>query len=327
MSPLSTEAPMPEAHSPCPICPLPDWGVLKISGEDAARFLQGQATCDVLALTPGAMGCGAFCTPKGRVLANFRIARGREAIYLFLARELVEPLQKRLQLYVLRAKVQLENLNGHTSLHALPGFDNAEALGAMGITPTDLAADWNELPDLGVLKLERGAVTDYWLMTPADAGDKPSLAHATLPADAWRLRDIEAGFPLIRAATQEEFLPQMLNLDCLGGTSFTKGCYTGQEIVTRTHFLGQIKRRMFRLTCPGTMELHPGTAVVEVEGDTSKTAGQIVNACRNETGDYECLAVLSLEYADSPHLHADSAEGPRLSRLPLPYSLEATGGA
>jgi len=196
----------------------------------------------------------------------------------------------------------------------------------MGITPTDLATDWNELPDLGVLKLERGAVTDYWLMTPADAGDKPWLAHVTLPADTWRLRDIEAGFPLIRAATQEEFLPQMLNLDCLGGTSFTKGCYTGQEIVTRTHFLGQIKRRMFRLNCPGNVELHPGAAVVEVEGDTSKTAGQIVNACRNETGDYECLAVLSLEYADSPNLQAGSAEGPRLSRLPLPYPFEATGG-
>ena len=326
MSPLSTEAHMPEAHSPCPICPLPDWGVLKVSGEDAAKFLQGQATGDVLALAPGALGCGAFCTPKGRVLANFRMARGREAYYLFLARELVEPLQKRLQLYVLRAKVKLENLTGHASLHALPGPDNGEALCAMGITPADLPTVWNELPDLGVLKLGRGAITDYWLMTLADAGEKPWLADATRPADAWRLRDIEAGFPLIRAATQEEFLPQMLNLDCLGGTSFTKGCYTGQEIVTRTHFLGQIKRRMFRLTCAGNLELSPGAAVVEVEGDTCKTAGQIVNACRNETGDYECLAVLSLEYADSPNLHAGSAEGPRFSRRPLPYPLEATGG-
>ena len=309
-----------------PVCPLPDWGVLKVSGEDAAQLLQGQATCDVLALAPGAVGCGAFCTPKGRVLANFRMARGREAFYLFLARELVEPLQKRLQLYVLRARVKLENLTGHTSFHALPGPDNAEALGAMGITPADLPTAWNELPNLGVLKLERGTVTDYWLMTPSDAGEKPWLADATLAADTWRLHDIEAGFPLIRAATQEEFLPQMLNLDCLGGTCFTKGCYTGQEIVTRTHFLGQIKRRMFRLTCAAGIELTPGMAVIDTGGDSPKNAGQIVNACSNyETGAYECLAVLGLEHAESPNLHAGSAEGPRLSRLPLPYTVEAGG--
>ena len=184
MSQLPADIPMPNSIQSSALCPLPDWGVLKVSGEDAARLLQGQATCDVLALVPGAVGCGAFCTPKGRVLANFRMARGWEAFYLFLARELVEPLQKRLQLYVLRAKVQLENLTGLASLHALPGPDNAETLVAMGFTPSNLSADWNELPNLGVLKLERGAVTDYWLMTPADAGEKPWLAHATLPADA-----------------------------------------------------------------------------------------------------------------------------------------------
>jgi folate-binding protein YgfZ len=322
MSQLPADIPMPNSIQSSALCPLPDWGVLKVSGEDAARFLQGQATCDVLALVPGAVGCGAFCTPKGRVLANFRMARGWEAFYLFLARELVEPLQKRLQLYVLRAKVQLENLTGLASLHALPGPDNAETLVAMGFTPSNLSADWNELPNLGVLKLERGAVTDYWLMTPADAGEKPWLAHATLPADAWRLRDIAAGFPLILPATREEFLPQMLNLDRMGGTSYTKGCYTGQEIVTRTHFLGHIKRRMFRMRCAGGIDLEPGAAVVETSGAEPRTAGRIVSACRNAEGRWECLAVLGLEFAASGHRHAASAEGPRLSGLPLPYPLE-----
>lgn len=305
------------------ICPLPDWGVLKASGEDAAKFLQGQATCDMLALTPGAAGCGAFCTPQGRVLASFRIARGREAFYLFLARDLVEPLRQRLRLYVLRAKVNLESLNGQAALLAVMGPDSGNILGGLGIAATDLPTAWSEFPGQGVLKLDNGSATDYWLLLEAGEwsarwGEHPAAAHP----DAWRLRDIAAGFPLILPATREEFLPQMLNLDRMGGTSYTKGCYTGQEIVTRTHFLGHIKRRMFRMRCAGGIDLEPGAAVVETSGAEPRTAGRIVNSCRNAEGRWECLAVLGLEFAASGHRHAVSAEGPRLSGLPLPYSLE-----
>jgi tRNA-modifying protein YgfZ len=269
---------------------LPDWGALRVSGEDAGAFLQGQATTDVLALKPGQTGCGAFCNPKGRVIANFRIGRQEQGFVLFVSADLIEPLSRRLQMYVLRSRVKLENLAG---LSAVAGaFETSDALEDSG--------EWTES---WALKDDSGRRIG---LLPLDGSTH--LENESPPA-AWELADIATGFARITSATREEFLPQMLNLDWLGGIGLEKGCYTGQEIVARTHYLGQLKRRLFRFSLAGETAPMPGTALAT--GD-NPVAGQIVNARADGNGHIHGLAVLALEAAESHTLLLGDAQGPRI---------------
>ncbi len=288
MIPTSTTAPARGGFSE-----LVDWGVLKVSGDDAGHFLQGQATTDVLALASGTLGCGALCTPKGRVLANFRIARADDGYRLLLAAELAEPLRERLQRYVLRARVTLENLTGPARVWGFFG----------GNTSLPAGLGW---------PLSDGSDRHLAIL----AADQ-SPPGEPLPADAWRLADIEAGFARILPATGEEFLPQMLNLDRMGGIGFSKGCYTGQEIVTRTHYLGQLKRRLFRFRVEGGECPPPGAPILDTSGDEPRSAGQVVNACPAPAGGSIGLAVIALEFAGQPGLRLADAEGAPVRLEPL----------
>jgi len=326
----STNPPVPETSAGLPYvvdspsaCRLSDWGLLRVSGEDASGFLQGQATCDINALQDAGLGSGSFCTPKGRVIASFRIAKSENAFYLLLAKELVPVIHKRLKLYVLRSRVILENLSDQYLLLGAIGPGIEMALEKTGQQlPKAPGLSWSGDREFGVMKISEDPARHLLLIAAhRESAQDPFSQLQTLQPDAWKSSEIEAGFPWVTAATSEEFLPQMLNLDCLDGIGFKKGCYTGQEIVTRTHFLGQLKRRMFRLSCSSDYPVEAGALVcAEVEGE-SKTAGQIVNTCRNKEGNIECLAVLSLELADNPNLRVTDLQGPRLQRLPLPYSL------
>lgn len=329
MTPTNPQIPEPSSGLPHVVdtpsaCRLSDWGLLCVSGEDAATFLQGQATCDINALEDGGLGSGAFCTPKGRVIASFRIAKLGHAFYLLLANELVPVIHKRLQLYVMRSRVILENLSDQYLLIGAMGPGIETALDDAGEKlPEGPGLMWSQDMGCGVMKISENSARYLLLLAANREGAQESISQLpSFHADAWKREEIAAGFPWVTAATSEEFLPQMLNLDCLNGIGFKKGCYTGQEIVTRTHFLGQLKRRMFRLYCKSDSPVEAGAVVyAEFEGE-SKTAGQIVNACRNKEGDIECLAVLSLELADSPTLRVtDPQQGPLLQKLPLPYSL------
>ena len=304
-------------------CWLEGWGLLRISGADAANFLQGQCTADIQALAHGSLGCGAFCTPKGRVFANVRLARWENDFYLMLPRELVAPLQKRLQLYVLRAKVTMEDLSGDQSMLGVLGLNAGDALRNAGFeipAKGRFAAPGDDGP--AVLSLPDDP-TRFILLFVDHRNTAPKLtqALALVHSETWQLREIAAGFPWVTLATSEEFLPQMINLDRLDGVGFNKGCYTGQEIVTRTHYLGQLKRRMFRLQGQANLCPTPGAVVYDVNGTEPKSVGHIVNACQVESERFECLAVLALELVNSPSLKVGDPDGPPLEKLPLPYSL------
>ena len=303
-------------------CWLADWGLLRISGADAANFLQGQCTADIQALAHGSLGCGAFCTPKGRVFANVRLARWENDFYLMLPRELVAPLQKRLQLYVLRAKVTMEDLSGDQSMLGVLGLNADVTLRHAGFeipakgrfaVPVDTSPAILSLPD---------DPNRFILIFSENRDSAPKLTQALafVHSETWQLGEIAAGFPWVTLETSEEFLPQMINLDWLDGIGFNKGCYTGQEIVTRTHYLGQLKRRMFRLQGKGNFCPTPGKVIYDVNGSEPKSAGHVVNACPIDAERFECLAVLNLEQADNPTLRAGTPEGPLLGKLPLPYS-------
>ncbi len=270
-------------------CPLDDWAVLRVSGADAAQFLQGQATTDIQTLAFGTTGCGAFCSPKGRVIANFRIAREQDGFLIFTAADLVQPLYQRLRKYVLRARVTL----------SLP--DASERLIGLGGNTTGL-------PDGPCFTLNDHSGRAIGFMDPLSA----PINRVAVSADAWRLADIEAGFALIRAGTSEAFLPQMLNLDWLGGIGLQKGCYTGQEIVTRTHYLGQLKRRLYRCRIEANSEPPPGTEL-QLDG---QTVGELVNVCAAGQGPYSALAVVTLAASHNESLHLAGCPGAvRLERM------------
>ncbi|MGZ8245160.1 CAF17-like 4Fe-4S cluster assembly/insertion protein YgfZ [Methylomagnum sp.] len=306
------------------VCALPGYGLIKISGEDAETFLQGQTTCDVKALASGHSRQGAFCTPKGRVIANFRLLRSEQGFYLLLAANMAATVRKRLHMYVLRSKVVVEDLSPDWGILGVIGAGFEPELAALGVTLPDEPEAWITGPDHFALRLNDGRGL---IAATADTATRLGLGLveklAPLSPTLWRLRNIEAGLPEISAAITEEFLPQMLNLDLLGGIGFKKGCYTGQEIVARTHYLGQLKRRMFRLRCQGEAELAPGALIYDISTQAEpKNVGQVVMAAPEASAIQQILAVIGLEYAQSENLRLLRPDGPVVEWLPLPYSLE-----
>ena len=205
--------------------PLTDNALLSISGDDATAFLHGQFTNDVESLAVGAGQWNGWCSPKGRLLATFLLVRRAEGFLMMLPAELAPAIAKRLAMFVLRSKVTIRDA---TASHALWGVAGAGAVQA-----ARKAAD---------------------LVVPIDATRALAIAAAGatldgVPAgttDDWALAMIHAGIPVITAATQDAFVPQMANFELVGGVSFRKGCYPGQEIVARTQYRGILKRRMAR---------------------------------------------------------------------------------
>lgn len=298
-------------------CGLTDIGLLRVSGSDAKTFLQGQSTCDIAGLEPDKSGLGAFCNPKGRVIASFCILHRGGDYYFFLPADLVATIHKRLKLYVLRAKVSIEDLTGRRGL--------------IGLFRPD-----TELPDLSALVQDDEAVTvgigpgRRRFLIAAETGAAKRIWQAlTASPDyrlvnsrAWHLRNIEEGLPSVTQATSEEFLPQMLNLDVLGGVSYRKGCYTGQEIVARTRFLGNLKRRMFRLRTLGERRPEPGDPLYRAGGAEGQRLGQVVAAAPEAEQGFQLLAVLPLDRAQNADLRLFRPDGPTVEFLPLPYTFE-----
>ena len=304
-------------------------GLIAVRGPDADSFLQGQLTCDVREATLEHSLLGAYCSPKGRALACFRLFRRGDAVYLELPCDLVQPTLVRLNKYVLRAKVTLEDASDRLLRFGVAGSHAAalmtKQIGAIPEAVNGILHTAEDESALTVIRLP-GPMPRFEAHGPAPemqalwkALDDPLRLT---DIESWRLLDILAGIPAVYPETVEAFVPQMLNLDLLGGISFQKGCYTGQEIVARTHYLGKIKRRMYlarvdRLTAP-----QPGDPVFSPQADASQSAGQIVDACRHPDGGYAVLTVALIHCAEHGTLHLGKVNGPVLRLEPLPYRFE-----
>jgi len=208
------------------------------AGEDAQTFLHNQLSCDVAALAVGRSTYGAYCTPKGRMLASFLLWRSEQGFFMQLPSSLREPIQKQLSKFILRSKVKVA--------------DESDAWIQDGVWDAD-----REGPDVswsGSRASVRVGERRYLEIQPlSEKANEP-----TAPESAWTLQEIRAGRPFISGATQDQFVPQMVNLEKLGGVDFQKGCYPGQEIVARAQYRGQVKRRMVQLPAPAGLELSPG---------------------------------------------------------------------
>ncbi len=280
-----------------PATTLQHLSALLVSGPDARNFLQGQLSADVEVLAPNDLALASCNSPQGRVQAIVWIVERPEGIALLTSRSVADSLEQRLRRYVLRAKVSIAR-------------DQLQ----VGVAPESVAPE-TDGPDRSHTLV--GEVSELrWRGLAQKLVIASALENAADPARdlEWRTQYLRAGLPHIYAETHERFVAQMLNLDLLGGISFTKGCYTGQEIVARTHYRGAIKRRMFRFqaACPPPP---PGTRVLV--GD--QHAGDVVDAIPTAAG-CELLAVVSLPQLEQA-LSLESAIGVPLELLTLPYEV------
>jgi folate-binding protein YgfZ len=308
------------------VAPLSDRRLIAAAGDDAATFLHAQLTNDVLHLQPGAARLAGYCTPKGRLQATLLTWRDGDAIWLQAAADVAQALQKRLQMFILRAKVKLTAGADHPARAVTLGLGGAGAGAALAPWfPQPPAAPYATVDNEHGLLIRVADAFDapryQWLTSEATATQAWPQLTATLAAAgnaAWRLAEILAGVPQVTLATQDQFVPQMVNFELLGGVNFKKGCYPGQEIVARSQYLGKLKRRtvLARVAAaapPGT-ELYAST-------DPEQPCGMIVNAAPD--GDATaCLAEVKLAALEGATIHLGAAGGPPLAVLPLPYALD-----
>ncbi|MFI3190569.1 hypothetical protein BCS42_06370 [Crenothrix sp. D3] len=252
--------------------------VLTVSGQDAAQFLQGQITCNVHDVTATHSSLGAMCNPKGRAITTFLLAKSGDDFLLILPAELLETVKKRLSMYVLRAKVTLTDCS-----------DSLCLLGFMAQSTDAFLASYQQD---GAVRINVGN-RDLVIADAHNASVMFAQGVETIDSMHWQTLDILGGIPWLTTATSEQFIPQMLNLDKLGGISLTKGCYTGQEIVARTHYLGKAKRALFVAECE--------TATPEANASIIDTNGQIVGNVLS-ANDGKLLIVLQLGDTDTTQL-------------------------
>jgi folate-binding protein YgfZ len=291
------------------VSPLARYAILDIQGADAREFLQGQLTCDVGRVGPTAARFGGYCTPQGRLLATFLLVGSTQGYRMLLAADLADAIAARLRKFVLRSKVRIEREAGLQAL-GVGGPGAAAAIGrVVGLAP----ARELEAVLYGTTLFVRLPGDQFVALAPAP--DLPAL-WASLSREAlacgtaaWEWLQVRAGLPWITAATQDQFVPQMAGLDAIGGVSFDKGCYPGQEIVARTHYLGEVKRRLRR----------GHSAAAAQAGDPLLADGQqravVLNAAPAPQGGHDLLAVaqdsagerLSLRSADGPPVALSAA--------------------
>jgi|SRR5580658_272758 tRNA-modifying protein YgfZ len=292
-------------------------GLLRFTGPDALSFLQGQISNDTRRLSAGDPLLAAYSNPQGRVLAVMHLLPHSSGVAAILPRELVPPTLDRLRKFVLRAKVQMEDAGD--ALH-VSGHHGAHALRGAGLAVPQDGKGYVEQDGIGVGLVRRNS-DRYWVIGAAGKLAEHRLAGDPQQADRierdWRLADIRDGLPQIYLDTAETFVAQMLNLDLLDGISFSKGCYTGQEIIARTQHLGRIKRRLYRLQLPGG-EWRVGQAIHLSDG----RSGRLVEVVPSDEN-FEALAVLG--EADPGSSAAVSSSGAAsaiaAAELPLPYAL------
>ena len=298
---------------------LPHWGVLRAQGADADSFLHGQLTQDILGLDASMLRLGGYCTVKGRLHASFLIWReSPDSVMIAASADLIPSLLKRLSMFVMRAKCKLSDAGDSLVLRGVVG---ADALTALGLAAGTAAWTHSDVPAGTLLTLPEVDTHPRALWVSAPAVDAPTLP--ALPLAHWQWLEVRSALPLISAATSEQFVPQMVNFELIGGVNFKKGCFPGQEVVARSQYRGTAKRRSFLYTSP-----EPARAGQEVflATDAEQPAGMVVNAASLSSSEHCALVEVKLAALASA-LHLGASAGPILSRLPMPYDVPLESAA
>jgi len=300
--------------------PLAQFGVIDVKGEDAAAFLHNQITNDVQHLDASTARLAGYCSPKGRLLGSFLMWRTADAVRLLISKDIQAPVQKRLSMFVLRSKAKLSDATPEVGAVGFAGDVRAALCGIFDALPDGIHVKV-EGPHGALIRVPdaAGRPRFLWVGPKADIeAQLPKLDEKLrrAPAELWDWLDIHAGEPRITQATLEQFVPQMINFDVLGGVNFKKGCYPGQEVVARSQYRGTIKRRTALAHAESAA---PGAELFHSD-DPGQPCGMVVNAAAAENGGVDCLVELKLAAMDNGSVHVGSADGPRLDFLPLPYA-------
>ena len=302
------------------LCDLSHFGLITIAGEDAATFLQGQLTNDIQQVTDTHSQLSAYCTPKGRVLATFFITKRQGMYYLSMAKDLLEPTLKRLRMYVMRSKVALEDASMslvHFGFAAPDGDLRLKEI--LGKAP-EQAYDTIQINNLTIMRQPAPIPRFKILGELEDARklwERLNVNAACVGRNGWDYFNVMSGVPMVTANSTEAWVPQMMNMHLIGGVSFTKGCYPGQEIVARLKYLGKSKRQMYRIGIPHCIK-RP-LAGTHIASSTDPEAGTVLNATLNPDGYVEALAIMKIAEVSNP-LHC--GEYP-VKVMNLPYALES----
>jgi folate-binding protein YgfZ len=303
------------------VADLAEFGVIAARGADVVAFLQGQLTNDVQHLAVGHLQLDGYCSPKGRLLAVFDCWRDAEGAYLQLPREILAPVLKRLSMFVLRAKVKLDDASSQWSCHAVFGPGASALLGHSGLAPPDVGRTHASGGVLVARLRDSPRVPErYLVLEPVghEQALRPHLndARHVAPA-AWWWTQVDAAQPNVFAATQEKFVPQMINFEVLGGVNFKKGCFPGQEVVARSQYLGKLRRRMGVAHIDG--ETRAG-ADVFADG-AEQPVGTVVMAASAPDGGMDLLFEAPIDQVAGATLRTMQNDGPTLDVRPLPYEL------
>lgn len=307
------------------LCDLTHYGLIQVSGEDAENFLQNQFCNDVRLVSDLQSQLNAYCNPKGRALAFFRLFKRDNQFYLRLPQEILEPTLKRLRMFVLMSKVKLEDASNGLMRIGLAGPQAGQLLrNALNILPAEVDAV-SHVQGVTVIRVPGeparfeiyGNLQDIKTLWEKLGTETTPVGHGS-----WELLEIHAGIPEILPETVEAFVPQMINLQAIHALSFKKGCYPGQEIVARMHYLGKLKRRMFLAHVETDTPPHPGESLFAAESGSGQGVGKVVRAQTAPDGGTDLLAVIEISSAEERTLHLKNEAGPLMNLVNLPYSVE-----
>lgn len=271
------------------IYPLTHLAILSVTGKDAAKLLQGQITCNVNDVNEEKSSLAAMCNPKGRVIATFLLVKSADTFLLILPLELLETVKKRLQMYVLRSDVKITDVSDELCLLGISDPEKPDHAFLTEIQKDMISVNFPGSTRRKLLIAKHDNAMHFWPEQVDSQGFRVGSS------DGWSYLDIVSGIPWVTKATSEEFIPQMLNLDKLGGISFNKGCYTGQEIVARTHYLGKSKREMFLAECQTSALPEPNSSIVNRGNEEQEVAGKVLLAQLDQQG---CKMLVILQIAE-----------------------------
>jgi tRNA-modifying protein YgfZ len=333
MKPESTQNTLLPLQLPSGVAVLSHLGVIRVTGADAASFLQGQLTNDVVLLGMDESRLAAFCSAKGRMQASFIVIKHASLdagqatpdVLLMCSRDILTPTLKRLAMFVMRAKAKLTDATAEFKLFGLTGTAiisiAAQAMNTLATPPFKMDIG---TASLVALRPALGQNRALWLApldVPAPAGD-------TLPADLWHWGEVHAGIASITAPIVEAFVPQMLNYESVGGVNFKKGCYPGQEVVARSQFRGTLKRRAYVVQIDALSDKDSQPLVGQEifhESDAEQPCGMVVQVAKNPENDpnrgYSAIVSMQVSAANGGKLTLGSASGVNIALLPLPYPL------
>ena len=307
------------------ICDLSHFSTLVIAGDDAQPFMQGQFTNDVNQVDAISSQLNAFCNTKGRMIANFRLFEYNNNYFLTLKSDLVDLSIVHLQKYILRAQVVIQDVSEQLIHLGVSGSKATELLSDFIENINETVDSVSHNDDYVAIRIA-GSLPRYEVFCSCEKAKdlwlKITQQAEVINSSSWDYLNIQAGIPTIDASTSEEFVPQMANMELINGVSFTKGCFTGQEIVARMHYLGKLKKRCYKVHIDTEDKPAAGDKLFAENARAGQNTGSIIQAGKNPESGYDALAVIQIADTESS-LFLNDAEGPKVTVKELPYSFDA----